>query len=154
MNGKINICELLINVVNDTKLKLLDRASTKRYVTGPLIWRLGGTDIMVTGEQTVSNPFMLLERNWVNPYRRPPTGGRQTARDADAYAGRRGCKKRKAGCNGQYRDLNLIPPERGADLHLVSHGKIDQGNISQTEGAVTGPFRGYPATVSSTSKKR
>ena len=170
----INACELLINAVKDQRLKLLDRALTKRCVAGPSTWRLGGADIQATGEQTVSNPSVLSKGNWVNPYlchevrnssspkesrdlsgqefrhlsKRGKLRGRQTVRNADVGAGRRGCKKRRPFCNGADRGLDVIPPERGADLHLVSHGETNQGNTSKTEGGGYRLPSGNPVTAS------
>ena len=68
MRGKINEGEVLINAVKDIELKLLIKAQTKRYGVGSSTWRLDDVDMVTPGEQTLSNPRVLEDRNWVNLY--------------------------------------------------------------------------------------
>jgi hypothetical protein len=68
---KMNRCEALINPVKeDSELKLLDKALTKRCAAGSRIWRFRDVDVSAAGEKTPSSVQVLSDGNRVSLYKR------------------------------------------------------------------------------------
>jgi hypothetical protein len=65
MHGMANRCEPLLNVVIDTKLKML-RSLTKRYVAGSGVRNSPDADKTATGGEAEPTPCLVHMRNVVS----------------------------------------------------------------------------------------
>lgn len=119
LGGKVNICELLINVVRSNEPKMLTGSAQKGR---------GWLALLQPGATWTSTPPANRQdltrschsmRNTVSPYL--SLRGRRTARNVDRDAGRGWRRKRTPRCNRADRDCNIIPLRKQAHFRLVFH---------------------------------
>jgi hypothetical protein len=104
MDGKVNICESLINAVNGNKPKVLTGALQSAHRLGPkgkwpgvrVSSSLTADDAPPANRRNLTHP-MVWAWNVVSPY--SSRKGKQLVREADGGAGMGGWKKRRPSCN-------------------------------------------------------
>ena len=122
-----NICELLINVVNDDEPKTLRGSDQKvRGMDKAFRFRFTQSAIPPANRQILSHPVKSVEHGKPDCLH---ANGNRLAGEGDRQAGMGGRKKRMPSCNETDRGSEFAPTRKGADFRQVSdHEKGSERN--------------------------
>ena len=122
-----NICELLINVVNDDEPKTLRGSDQKvRGMDKAFRFRFTQSAIPPANRQILSHPVKSVEHGKPDCLH---ANGNRLAGEGDRQAGMGGRKKRMPSCNETDRGSKFAPTRKGADFRQVSdHEKGSERN--------------------------